>query len=65
MKERIIALAKEFENEIIDYRRYLHSVPELGFDLPLTTAFVREKLEDMGYDVKFRKVWFNLHSGNR
>ena len=52
MKERIIALAKEFENEIIDYRRYLHSVPELGFDLPLTTAFVREKLEDMGYDVK-------------
>lgn len=52
MKERIIALAKEFENEIIDYRRYLHSVPELGFDLPLTTTFVREKLEDMGYDVK-------------
>ncbi len=30
--------------KVIQYRRALHRIPELGFDLPLTVAFVRDTL---------------------
>lgn len=32
----------------VECRRYLHMHPEVGFELPLTTAFVRQKLEEIG-----------------
>ncbi len=32
----------------VDVRRRLHRMPELGFDLPQTTALVRSELEQMG-----------------
>ena len=38
----------------IECRRYLHMHPEVGFDLPLTTAYVRKKLEESGLTVTDR-----------
>lgn len=32
---------------LIDYRRDLHRIPELGFDLPKTIAYVRDHLESL------------------
>lgn len=51
MIEKIVDIAKRIEEEIIQNRRTLHQMPELGLDLPKTTAFVREQLTQMGYDV--------------
>ena len=41
--------ALSIQEEIIANRRYLHQIPELGLDLPLTAAYVEEKLKEMGY----------------
>ena len=37
-------------DELVAWRRQLHRHPELGFDLPVTRAFVFEKLREMGYE---------------
>jgi amidohydrolase len=39
------------KEDLVAWRRHLHQNPELGKDLPLTSAFVEEKLEKMGYEV--------------
>ncbi len=36
--------------EITEWRRHLHTIPELGFDLPKTAAFVEERLREIGVD---------------
>ncbi|WP_439140737.1 M20 aminoacylase family protein [Planktotalea sp.] len=36
--------------EITEWRRHLHTIPELGFALPQTAAFVEERLRDIGVD---------------
>ncbi len=38
----------ETHAEITAWRRHLHTIPELRFDLPQTTAFVEEKLREFG-----------------
>lgn len=38
--------------KMLKYRRDLHQIPELGFDLELTYAYVKEKLESFGYEPK-------------
>ncbi len=38
----------ETHADITAWRRHLHTIPELQFDLPQTTAFVEEKLRDFG-----------------
>ena len=38
----------EMHDEIAGWRRHLHTIPELMFDLPQTTAFVGAKLREMG-----------------
>ena len=45
-----LEIAKSLHDEIIENRRYLHRNPEIGFDLPKTSAFVINKLEEYGYD---------------
>lgn len=42
--------AEKIENEVISWRRQLHQYPELLLDLPRTTAFVMERLQEMGYE---------------
>lgn len=44
--------AKAIEQEIIAHRRKIHQNPELGLDLPMTVAYVKEKLIEMGYEPK-------------
>jgi hippurate hydrolase len=42
-------------NEMIEWRHHLHSIPELGFDLHKTSAYVEDKLRTFGVD--------ELHTG--
>jgi hippurate hydrolase len=40
----------EFQTDMTEWRRHLHTIPELGFDLPKTSAFVAAKLREFGVD---------------
>ena len=40
--------SQEIQNEIFLWRRELHKIPELGLNLPQTTAFITEKLDQWG-----------------
>ena len=44
--------ANEIKDDIISYRRNLHSNAEVGMDLPSTTKFIMEKLKSFGYKPK-------------
>ena len=47
--------AKSIKDEIISYRRHIHSNPEVGAELPKTKAYVMDKLREFGYDPK--EIW--------
>ncbi|MBG9987281.1 amidohydrolase [Facklamia sp. DSM 111018] len=42
--------AKELQEETVANRRHLHQYPELGYDQVETSAYIRSKLEEYGYD---------------
>ena len=44
--------AKGIFSELVEWRRHLHQNPEVGFDLPNTSQFVKEKLIEFGYEPK-------------
>lgn len=50
-----VKLAKEVENKMIEWRRALHQIPELGLELPQTVAYVSGVLGEMGisYDASY------------
>ncbi len=48
LKEKIRQLAKQYAPETIDIRRHLHAHPELSYKEFETSAFVQEKLKDLG-----------------
>jgi len=48
----IVNDAKKLQNDIVGWRRYLHQIPEIGLDLPKTSAYVQEKLKEMGIEYK-------------
>ena len=41
--------ALNIRDELISYRKFLHQIPELGLNLPQTSAFVWDCLTKMGY----------------
>ena len=41
--------AKQYEQEIIAHRRWLHAHAETGFALEQTLEYVKTQLRDMGY----------------
>ncbi len=47
MKSGIIAEAKALADEITGWRRKLHQIPEIGFDLYETSAFIKSELDRM------------------
>ena len=47
--ENVFKIAKKYEQEIIENRRFLHAHAETGFALTQTVAFVKQKLQEMGY----------------
>ena len=50
-KDTILQEAQLLKDTIIDHRRWLHAHAETGFALSRTKAYVRSKLENMGYAV--------------
>lgn len=38
-----------FINKVIEYRRILHTIPEIGFDLFKTSKFIKNELESMSF----------------
>lgn len=44
--------AMELKEEMVRDRRYLHQNPEIGMELPKTTEYVINRLNEMGYDAK-------------
>ena len=47
---QILDEAKAIQQELIENRRQLHQMPELGYELPQTTSFIKKKLIEFGYD---------------
>ncbi|MBW4863446.1 MAG: amidohydrolase [Paeniclostridium sp.] len=48
--ENFIKQAKLIKEDLLDYRRTIHSNPEVGDKLPKTKAFVMDKLRELGYE---------------
>ena len=46
----IINRIADFATDMTEWRQYLHTIPELGFDCPKTAAFIKGKLEEFGVD---------------
>ncbi len=44
--------AKALEPQLVEWRRALHQIPEIGLNLPQTSAFVQEELKKM--DIPFK-----------
>ena len=53
-KEFILREAKALEGELIEIRRALHKIPEIGNELPRTKAFVCKYLDEIG--VSYRET---------
>ena len=45
--------AREINEKLIQWRRALHQIPEVGTQLPQTMAYIREQLDEMGISYKF------------
>ena len=52
MEQTILKEAKGLQKELVEWRRELHRRAEVGFALPMTTAFLKETLAKMGYKVE-------------
>ena len=48
IKEKTKSLSDSYLKEIIDIRRHLHTIPELGFEENKTAAFISKKLSEYG-----------------
>lgn len=46
----VINRIAEFATDMTAWRRHLHMIPELSFDCPKTSAFIKERLEEIGVD---------------
>lgn len=49
LNKTILEGAGKLQQELLNHRRYLHQNAEVGFDLPVTKAYVKEQLTKMGY----------------
>jgi len=52
MSKDFLSRSYELEADLVEVRRWLHSCPEIGTELPETCAYVKKKLEKMGYSVE-------------
>ena len=50
MIENILALADSIEDEVIEYRRELHQIPEIAYKTEKTAGYVEEKLRSFGIE---------------
>jgi len=54
LKDKISLLAKEIHANVVENRRHLHANPELSFHEYQTSAYVAEKLDELG--IKYHKM---------
>jgi len=47
LKESVRSIAKEYYNTVVGYRRHLHRHPELSFKEYETSAFIRNRLDEL------------------
>jgi amidohydrolase len=47
-----IEQAKSMQQQIVEWRRELHKIPEVGLDLPETSAFVSKVLTELGIEYR-------------
>ncbi len=52
---RTLELAESLRPDLVDLRRRLHQVPELGLELPITQSLVLEALEGLDLEVSVGK----------
>ncbi len=52
LKSKVLNLASQYHQNIIDWRRWLHQNPELSFEETKTAAFVCKKLDEMNIPYK-------------
>lgn len=45
--------AQQLQPQLVEWRRYLHRFPEVGLDTPKTQQFIKDRLEEMGIEVRF------------
>ncbi|MBO6159189.1 MAG: hypothetical protein J6P72_08025 [Firmicutes bacterium] len=48
MAHEIFTEALGMMEELVRWRRDLHQMPELGLKLPQTTAYIQDRLKEMG-----------------
>ena len=48
MMTELLKRANEIKEELVSWRRTVHQNPELGLELPQTSAFVQKQLDEMG-----------------
>lgn len=41
-------MAQDLREQFVKDRRYLHQIPEIGTDLPETSAYIKKRLDEMG-----------------
>jgi amidohydrolase len=66
LKDKVRELAKQYKQQVIDFRRYLHANPELSFKEYETSAFVEAQLRSFGITQIERKAdtgWVVLIEG--
>ena len=54
LKDKITLLAKEIHSNVVENRRHLHANPELSFHEYQTSAYVAQKLDELG--IKYQKM---------
>lgn len=50
--EQLLEESKSNESQLVSDRRYLHTHPGTGFDISDTISYVKQQLEEMGYEPK-------------
>ena len=50
---KLLSIAQRLQPELTDWRRYIHHLAETGMYTHQTAAFVKETLEEMGYQANY------------
>lgn len=48
----VLIEGKKIQDQIVKWRRDLHKIPEIGLELPKTSAYVKEQLDSMGIEYR-------------
>lgn len=49
MENKLMKEAESLQSQLVEWRRALHQIPEIGIHLPKTMAFIRDRLDEMGH----------------